>query len=224
MLEQASDQGEEYQVILVDWNIPGMKGIETARRMRKVLPEHTPILLLSAFDWEEIREEALEAGISGFLAKPFFVSAFKEKLMELFAEQSDKGEYEKLCEEGGLEGRRFLVAEDNEINAEILSELLDIEEAVCVYIARLVEQSRVHESVQLGISPRGSVAIAGLAKACAFLNGRDYVVPSDIQEILYETMNHRLVLNARAKVNKVTARDVIADIIKAVAVPGLKMH
>ncbi len=131
MLEQASDQGEEYQVILVDWNIPGMKGIETARRMRKVLPEHTPILLLSAFDWEEIREEALEAGISGFLAKPFFVSAFKEKLMELLAEQSDKGEYEKLCEEGGLEGRRFLVAEDNEINAEILSELLDIEEAVC---------------------------------------------------------------------------------------------
>ena len=131
MLEQASDQGEEYQVILVDWNMPGIKGIETARRMRKVLPEHTPILLLSAFDWEEIREEALEAGISGFLAKPFFVSAFKEKLMELLAEQSDKGEYEKLCEEGGLEGRRFLVAEDNEINAEILSELLDIEEAVC---------------------------------------------------------------------------------------------
>ena len=131
MLGQASDQVEEYQVILVDWNISGMKGIETARRMRKVLPEHTPILLLSAFDWEEIREEALEAGISGFLAKPFFVSAFKEKLMELLAEQSDKGEYEKLCEEGGLEGRRFLVAEDNEINAEILSELLDIEEAVC---------------------------------------------------------------------------------------------
>ncbi len=131
-----------------------------------------------------------------------------------------------------IQGKRFNLMEkvENVISKEELATIRNavkqvyIEEAVCVYIARLVEQSRVHESVQLGISPRGSVAIAGLAKACAFLNGRDYVVPSDIQEILYETMNHRLVLNARAKVNKVTARDVIADIIKAVAVPGLKMH
>ena len=131
-----------------------------------------------------------------------------------------------------IQGKRFNLMDtvNNVISKEELVTIRNavkqvyIEEAVCVYIAQLVQQSRVHESVQLGISPRGSVAIAGLAKACAFLQGRDYVVPSDVQDILYETMNHRLVLNARAKVNKVTIRAVVEDIIKAVAVPALKMH
>lgn len=99
-----------------------------------------------------------------------------------------------------------------------------IEENVCTYIAQLVEKSRCHDAVALGVSPRGSVAIAGVSKACAFMHGRDYVVPSDVQEVLYETMSHRLVLNARAKVNKVTEEEVIKDIISQVKIPGLKMH
>lgn len=99
-----------------------------------------------------------------------------------------------------------------------------IEEIVCIYIAQLVEKSRQHEAVSLGVSPRGSVAIAGLAKACAFMHGRDYVVPSDVQDILNETMGHRLVLNARSKVNKVLETEVIQDIISQVRVPALKMH
>ena len=99
-----------------------------------------------------------------------------------------------------------------------------IEEIVCIYIAQLVEKSRQHEAVSLGVSPRGSVAIAGLAKACAFMHGRDYVVPSDVQDILNETMGHRLVLNARSKVNKVLETEVIRDIISQVRVPALKMH
>lgn len=99
-----------------------------------------------------------------------------------------------------------------------------IEESVCLYIAQLVEASRKHEAVSLGISPRGSVAIAGISKACAFMYGRDYVVPSDVHEVLYETMNHRLVLNARAKVNKVSCEEVIKEITASVAVPSLKMN
>lgn len=98
-----------------------------------------------------------------------------------------------------------------------------IEEAVCTYIARLVEETRRHEAVSLGVSPRGSVAIAGIAKACAFIHSRDYVVPSDVQEILYETMSHRIVLNARSRVNKVSEEEIIKDIISKVAVPSLKM-
>lgn len=99
-----------------------------------------------------------------------------------------------------------------------------IEENVCTYIAQLVEKTRCHDDVSLGVSPRGSVAIAGVSKACAFMHGRDYVVPSDVQEVLYETMSHRLVLNARARVNKVTEKEVIKDIISQVKIPGLKMH
>lgn len=99
-----------------------------------------------------------------------------------------------------------------------------IEENVCMYIAQLVDKSRNNDAVSLGVSPRGSVAIAGISKACAFMHGRDYVVPSDVQEILQETMGHRIVLNARSRVNKVTEAEVIRDIISQVKVPALKMH
>ena len=99
-----------------------------------------------------------------------------------------------------------------------------IEEVVCTYIAKLVEVSRTHEAVSLGVSPRGSVAIAGVSKACAFMHGRDYVVPSDVQEVLYETMSHRILLNARSKVNKVSEEEIIKDIISKVPVPALKMR
>lgn len=99
-----------------------------------------------------------------------------------------------------------------------------IEENVCMYIAQLVDKSRNNDAVSLGISPRGSVAIAGISKACAFMHGRDYVVPSDVQEVLPETMSHRIVLNVRSRVNKVTEAEVIKDIISSVKVPALKMH
>lgn len=99
-----------------------------------------------------------------------------------------------------------------------------IEENVCMYIAQLVDKSRNNDAVSLGVSPRGSVAIAGISKACAFMHGRDYVVPSDVQEVLPETMSHRIVLNARSRVNKVTEAEVIKDIISEVKVPALKMH
>ncbi len=99
-----------------------------------------------------------------------------------------------------------------------------IEENVCMYIAQLVDKSRNNDAVSLGVSPRGSVAIAGISKACAFMHGRDYVVPSDVQEVLPETMSHRIMLNARSRVNKVTEAEVIKDIISAVKVPALKMH
>ncbi|MDD3239597.1 MAG: MoxR family ATPase [Lachnospira sp.] len=99
-----------------------------------------------------------------------------------------------------------------------------MEESVCLYIAQLSNASRNHESVSLGISPRGSVAISGMAKACAFMNGRDYVTPDDVKTVLPETMIHRLVLNARVKVNKVTEADVITDIMQSVKVPELKIR
>ncbi len=99
-----------------------------------------------------------------------------------------------------------------------------IEESMCIYIAKLVAMSREHEAVALGVSPRGSVAVAGLAKAHAFMQGRDYVVPTDVQNVLHETMSHRIVLTARSKVNKVTEAEVIEDIIGKVSVPALKMH
>ena len=82
-IRSAQEMGEHYDVILLDWKMPDMDGIETARCIRKIVPDGTLILLLSAHDWDEIEEDAVGAGIQGFLTKPFFVSAFKEKIFEI---------------------------------------------------------------------------------------------------------------------------------------------
>ncbi|MCI8483356.1 MAG: response regulator [Lachnospiraceae bacterium] len=130
LVEQACEERNPYHVILLDWKMPKMDGIETAKRIRSIVSEHIPILFLTAYDWEDLKEEAVQAGIDGFLAKPFFVSALKEKILEVHAELDD----EKIIENSGnssLEGYHFLVAEDNEINAEILAQLLELEGASC---------------------------------------------------------------------------------------------
>ena len=90
-LNEAQAAGQGYDVILLDWNMPGINGIETAKRIRETAHVHIPILLLTAYDWEEVEEEALTAGIDGFSCKNrFFVSAFKEKIKEIRSKQEAK--------------------------------------------------------------------------------------------------------------------------------------
>lgn len=131
-VKQAREKGHMYDVILMDWNMPGMDGIETVQRIRAEAGNGVSILFLTARDWDDIETNAENIGIDGFLAKPFFVSTLKEKLLEL---QSDKKEEQQSPENlpaNCLEGRHFLVAEDNEINSEILMELLSGEGATCL--------------------------------------------------------------------------------------------
>lgn len=130
-LQSIREQGnDDYDMILLDWKMPDMDGIETAKQIRASLSKEVPIVLLTAFDWDELEEAADCAGINGFLAKPFFVSAFKEKVLELRDHQVQEETTEEAEEGNRLEGWRFLVAEDNAINSEILLELLDIEGAI----------------------------------------------------------------------------------------------
>lgn len=94
------------------------------------LCKQIPILFLTACDWEEIEEEAVAAGIDGFLAKPFFVSALKEKIQQMQTKRGSKQQSQKKkTMVNSLKGRYFLIAEDNEINSEILLELLHIDGA-----------------------------------------------------------------------------------------------
>ncbi len=130
-IRSAQEMGEYYDVILLDWKMPDMDGIETARCIRKIVPDGTLILLLSAHDWDEIEEDAVGAGIQGFLTKPFFVSAFKEKIFEINTAHDQEIQASENAKEHSLNGVHFLVAEDNEINSEILEELLEVEGAVC---------------------------------------------------------------------------------------------
>lgn len=129
-VKHMQEQGSPYDVILLDWKMPGMDGIETARQMRAAVTEHIPIFVLSAGDWEEIEEKAYAAGIDGFMEKPFFVTAFKEKIQclhEKCGRMQQAAEKEETVSD--LHGCHFLIAEDNEINSEILLELLHIDGA-----------------------------------------------------------------------------------------------
>ncbi len=118
-----------YHMVLLDWNLAHMDGIQFIKKIREALPVAVPILFLSDHGSEGM-EEALKIENTGILAKPFFVSACKEKIAEM---QSKSGEEDALgdVKEENLEGLYFLAAEDNMINAEILKEVLSMEKAGC---------------------------------------------------------------------------------------------
>ncbi len=113
----------DYHVILLDWKLPDMDGIETARKLRRQLGNDVPILLISAYDWSEIEEEARAAGISGFLMKPLFRSTLYYGLLP-YVGQDQIPASPKEDRKPDFSGKRILVAEDNELNWEIASELL----------------------------------------------------------------------------------------------------
>ncbi len=124
--EYAENHG--YDAIILDWQMPGMNGLDTAREIRKIIPIDTPVLFLTSYDWTDIETEALEIDIDGFLAKPFTEINLKEKLIEVECFKN------AVTEDNGtidLKGMHFLLAEDNELNAEIAVELLKAEGASC---------------------------------------------------------------------------------------------
>ena len=93
---------------------------------------------------------------------------------------------------------------------------------ICEYVANIVSASRQNNNVELGISPRGGLAILSMAKASAFLSNRNYVIPNDIKAVIRDVVSHRIVLNQRARISKVSADQIIADIIKEIPVPLIK--
>ena len=122
MIMEHHEKRDDYQIILLDWKLPGMDGIQLAREIRRGLGDTIPILLIVAYDWSEFENEARAAGISGFIAKPLFQSTLFYGLQKYMG-----SEVESLIEETkatDLSGHRLLVAEDNSLNWEVLHELL----------------------------------------------------------------------------------------------------
>ena len=120
MVDEHCRRGDGYHIILLDWKLPGMDGITAAREIRSRCGDETPILLISAYDWDEIQEEAVSAGITGFIAKPLFKSTLFYGLRP-FAGSAAPAPGKKTMD---LRGRRVLVAEDNDLNWEIANALL----------------------------------------------------------------------------------------------------
>ena len=113
---------DDYQIILLDWKLPDMNGIQVAREIRRNLGDDVPILLISAYDWSEFEAEAREAGISGFISKPLFKSTLYHALRQYMGIETEDDQ--TLNQDIDLSGRRILLAEDNELNWEVAKELL----------------------------------------------------------------------------------------------------
>ncbi len=120
---------KDYPVVIIDWQLPGMNGIETTRAIREKVGEDVPIIVISAYDRSDIEEEALRAGANGFISKPFFPSAVYRDMSEILGinEFENKDSSEKKSDDAkDFGGVSLLVAEDNDLNWEIVHEILSM--------------------------------------------------------------------------------------------------
>lgn len=97
-----------------------------------------------------------------------------------------------------------------------------VADALYEYITRLAEATRTHSDIELGISPRGALAVCKAAKAYAFINGREYVIPQDVKEVFHITSAHRLVLSRRARISDCSAQKVIDEILTTTPMPAIE--
>ncbi len=122
--QDAAELNNEYKVYIVDYLMPDMNGIETIRRIRRVVAEDIPIIVLTAYDWTDFEEEAREAGATAFVAKPIFMSELRSVLTKP-VQMEEKSESTKNTESSyDYSGKRVLLVEDNELNQELASTIL----------------------------------------------------------------------------------------------------
>lgn len=103
-------------------------------------------------------------------------------------------------------------------------EQIHINDSIYTYIAKLMAATRENSYIELGVSPRGTIACVRMAKAWAFLQGRTYVIPEDVSDIFLDIARHRIVLNTKARVTHVTEAAVLEDILSTVRQPASYME
>ena len=122
--EFALEQNEPYSAYIIDWLMPDMNGIELVRRIRRVIGDMTPIIILTAYDWSDIEEEAKEAGVTAFCSKPLFLSELRSVLAAPYMDRESADKTEDTPEPR-FDGMRILLVEDNELNQEIAQTILE---------------------------------------------------------------------------------------------------
>ncbi|QNM04810.1 response regulator [Qiania dongpingensis] len=130
---EAKDSPDPYELVIMDWKMPDMNGVEATRRIRHEVGDEVPVIILTAYDWTEIENEAREAGVTAFLSKPFYRSKICYLLNELSGEKKE-GKQIVFSDKKDYTGRRVLLVEDNAMNREIAHELIgemgpEVEEA-----------------------------------------------------------------------------------------------
>jgi CheY-like chemotaxis protein len=115
-----------YNLILVDWKMPEMDGVETTRRIREIVGNESAIIILTAYKWDDVLEEAIQAGVDSFIPKPLFATVVLEEFKSALKRKNKQGQDELNRAE--LAGRRILLAEDMQVNAEIMVMVLEMRE------------------------------------------------------------------------------------------------
>lgn len=122
--KMAHDEGDSYHTYIIDWQMPDLSGIETAKKIRSQVGEDAPIIILTAYDWSDIEEEAKAAGVTAFCAKPLFMSDLKSALLAA-NNSADKEEKDAAAWTlADFSGKRILLVEDIELNREIAEVIL----------------------------------------------------------------------------------------------------
>ncbi len=119
----AHDEGDSYHTYIIDWQMPETSGVETARKIRSMVGEEAPIIILTAYEWSDIEAEAREAGVTAFCAKPLFMSDLKSALLAAYSPSEEETNAAPWTLED-FSGRRILLVEDIELNREIAEVIL----------------------------------------------------------------------------------------------------
>jgi CheY-like chemotaxis protein len=123
-LLEKKEYGKPYDVIILDWKMPGVDGVELTKKIREIAGNDISILLVSAYDWTQIEEYAKDAGIDGFISKPLFRSSLFKKISEMLGLEENIASQEE--NNSDLKDMNILVAEDMDVNWEVISTLLDM--------------------------------------------------------------------------------------------------
>lgn len=124
-VRRAVDEARDYVAIILDWKMPGKSGIEAAQEIREIVADDLPIIILSAYDWTAVEQEARAVGVDAFIAKPLFRSRLIHVMKGLLEAEVDEpvSEYEVL-QQSDFSGHRVLLTEDNSIAAAIALDIL----------------------------------------------------------------------------------------------------
>ena len=177
--QDALDQGDAFGVYIIDWLMPDMNGVETVRRIRRIVGADKPIIILTAYDWADIEDEAREAGVTAFCSKPIFMSELRDVLSRPFRVAPQP----IPAPAPAFTGKNILLVEDNALNQEIAQAILQ------------------ENGFRVDLAGDGTEAIAKIDQAPA---GRYDVVLMDIQMPKmngYEATRHIRALPDKAKAN-----------------------
>ncbi len=124
MVKLRHARNNDYDLLIIDWKMPGMDGVETTRQIRAIMGRGTPIIILTSYNWDEVADEAKRAGVDTFVAKPLFAGSVLDQFREAFRKKNAA----LLDRRADLKGRRVLLAEDVEVNTEIMVMVLSLRE------------------------------------------------------------------------------------------------